>query len=113
MMSLEVFCSSPILGIGYKAGYVFDKMEALGLGNHSEIIDSMAKYGIIGFVLLAGVFVHVISRVQKNDYPNESNCWLITLIGMMFFNPFISMQSLMALFLIIPTISQVIKMNKK
>jgi len=112
IMSFGVFKESPILGIGYKSGYNFKLMETLGLGNHSEVIDSLAKYGMLGFPLFIGVFVCIVREIQKNDYPNESNCWLITLGGMMIFNPFVSMQSLMALFLIIPTISQVIKMSK-
>ena len=102
LMSWKLFCDSPIIGIGYRHGYTFKLMQADGLGNHSEIIDSLAKYGIFGFVLLFRVFYYFIRAIRKCLLPNGNNVWWLIMVGMMFFNPFVSMPSLVAVFLVIP-----------
>lgn len=108
LMSWHLFLESPLIGIGYKSGYTYTAMQQYGLGNHSEIIDSLAKYGIVGFLLLVGVFVNFVKSIQEKLYPKEPSCWWIIMVAMMCFNPFVSMPSLIAVFLIIPIITMVI-----
>lgn len=113
LMSFELFAKSPIIGIGYKNGYIFSQMQQYGLGNHSEIVDSLAKYGIIGSSLLLGVFYNFIKFIQSKLYPKESSYWWIIMLAMMSFNPFISMPSLIAVFLIIPLVTDSLMKNNK
>lgn len=108
LMSFELFKESPLIGIGYRFGYVFTRMQEYGMGNHSEIVDSLAKYGLLGFLLLVGTYYNFIKSIQRKLFPKESSNWWITMLAMMAFNPFVSMPSLIAVFLIIPLISMVL-----
>lgn len=105
LMSWEQFKTSPIFGVGYKYGYNFSELKISGLGTHSEIVDTLAKYGIIGFSFWVCLFVYYIKTINTLLKEKFVNGWWITLIPMMFFNPFISLPSMIALFVIIPLIS--------
>lgn len=109
LMSFEKFVESPIVGVGYKYGYSFALMSENGLGNHSELIDTLAKYGLIGFSLWIMLIITFIKSVQNNLKQTKMSIWWIIMLSMMFFNPFISMPSLVAVFLILPLISKIIK----
>lgn len=104
-MSWARFLESPLIGIGYKYGYTYSEMKTAGLGTHSEIVDTLAKYGIIGTIPWILLFWNLILSIQKRFRQNATYTWVIILILMMIFNPFISMPSMIALCLIIPVIS--------
>lgn len=108
VMSWKKFVESPIIGIGYKYGYTYNAMKLAGLGTHSEIMDTLAKYGIIGFSLWVGMIVNFIKSVQNRLGANAPGSWYIILLLMMFFNPFVSMPSMIALTFIIPLVSMIV-----
>ena len=81
LMSFELFKESPLIGIGYKFGYVFSEMQAYGMGNHSEIVDTLAKYGLVGFSFLAGTYYNFIKSIQTKLYPKETSNWWIIMLG--------------------------------
>ena len=105
LMSWSQFLTSPVFGIGYKYGYVFSEMKISGLGTHSEIVDTLAKYGLIGFTLWAFFIFFYIKSIKKTLDVSALNMWWIILAALMFFNPFISLPSTSALLLIVPLIS--------
>lgn len=104
--SIEVFKRYPIFGIGYKYGHVFKLGKQFGIGNHSEILDSFARYGIVGgYLWLAPYF-----RTLKLIFKKNIGC-AITILIMMYYNPFASFHSNAVMFLFIPLFEEVL--NRK
>lgn len=108
VMSWGQFAASPLIGIGYKYGYTYSEMKLAGLGTHSELVDTLAKYGIIGFLPWIAMLISMIRSVQLRLGKNATSVWIIILACLMFFNPFVSMPSMVALGLLIPLVSMVI-----
>lgn len=108
VMSWEKFVESPLIGIGYMYGYSYSEMKLAGLGTHSELVDTLAKYGIAGFLPWIAMFISMIKGVQLRLGKNATGVWIIILACLMFFNPFVSMPSMIALGLLVPLISLVI-----
>lgn len=50
-----------LFGIGYHSGNTVDEMFNNGIGQHSQLIDMLPKYGIIGFYM----FISVLSKYRK------------------------------------------------
>ena len=101
--SFQTFFDNFFIGIGYKYGYSFRDMYRIGVGSHSELVDSLAKFGIIGAIPFFGAIWSSIKLERK--YSRVSIVYLITTLFLGTFNPFITYQSTIALFLIIPGIA--------
>ena len=96
--SFNTFLNNPIFGVGYKYGNVTSIGRAqYGIGNHSELFDSFAQFGIIGAIpFLMSYYCAVKSCASR--YVGL----IISLIMLMIFNPFFYFDSNLVVFLIIP-----------
>ena len=95
--SFELFTESPIFGHGYKYGNVFSAGKAYGIGNHSELLDSLARYGLTGALPLFGIYYFSAKEYMKK-HPGILVCFFMLVM----FNPFITFASNLVLMLIIP-----------
>lgn len=95
--SWKLFCQSPIIGWGYRYGNVFSLGKQFGIGNHSEFLDILAKHGLIGGIPLLGVYYFGIK-----EYIKKYSGLLVSLIMLMFFNPFMTFTSFFIIFYVIP-----------
>lgn len=63
-LSLETFISSPIFGIGKHFAnqqmYGLNAVYSVGIGSHSELIDHLAVYGIVGLVSYLFIFKNIL-----------------------------------------------------
>ncbi len=106
--SIELFFKSPLVGNGYKYGNVFSAGKIYGIGNHSELFDSFAKYGLLGFFPLLYVYICGVKRIATNHLGV-----IVCFVMLVIFNPFISFASNLALFVIIPLINQYTQLNRE
>lgn len=106
--SIDIFKKYPIFGMGYRYGYVFSVGEALGMGNHSEILDSLAKYGIVGGYLWLMPYFRTLKQIIHKNF----GC-VVTILIMMYFNPFASFHSNAVMFLFIPLYEEMLKRIEK
>lgn len=99
MSSWQVFLQYPLFGIGYKYGNAFSLLSKNGLGAHSELVDILAQFGIVGFFFWAMFFKCSI----KNQYNVfHYNGWKVSLFIMLIFNPFKSFHGYVVIFVLIP-----------
>ncbi|MEG1886654.1 MAG: O-antigen ligase family protein [Oscillospiraceae bacterium] len=105
LTSFETFSDNFFFGIGYKYNYDFTEMFRVGVGSHSEWIDSLAKYGIMGGIPFLAAIISSVKLERKNSCV--SFAYVLTTFFLGFFNPFITFQSTIALFLIIPGITAI------
>lgn len=101
--SFELFLKSPVIGHGYKYGNIFAQGTVLGIGNHSELMDALARYGLLGGIPLYGCYI-----LGMKDYLKKYPGVLVTFALMFTVNPFASYQSHLAAFLLIPLTEEVI-----
>ncbi len=100
--SFETFVDSPLLGIGYKYGNSFTLCKQNGVGSHSELLDALAKYGIIGGVPLLLVFFFQVRTICRSSTSFSNIPFIILFIILFTFNPFLCAQTNWGLFLLIP-----------
>ncbi len=105
--SFKLFLESPLVGHGYKYGNIFALGKVFGIGNHSELSDTLARYGIVGGIPLYGCFFYGMKDYLKK-YPGV----LLTFALMFTFNPFTSYQSHLAVFLLIPLTEELLFANE-
>lgn len=97
--SWRVFLQYPVFGIGYKFGNIFSLLSDYGVGGHSELVDILAQFGIVGFFLWAMLFKNSI-KSQYNVF--RCNGWKVPLFIMLIFNPFKSFHGYVVIFFLIP-----------
>jgi len=95
--SLQLFLKSPIFGHGYRYGNVFSAGKIYGIGNHSEFLDSLARFGLVGSIPLFGIYYYSL-RKYILDYLGILVCFGVLVM----FNPFISFQSNLVIFMLVP-----------
>ena len=106
--SFNTFLDYPVWGVGYMAGNEFSRLNIYSIhsefkvGAHSEICDSLAKYGIIGCFFLFGYFILSFKRTNRG-INNKS--YLVTLFIMALMNPFQYFHGFYVLFVLIPFIN--------
>lgn len=105
--SLTSFMEHPLWGINFK-DHVMGKV-----GCHSQWADDLARYGIIGNIV---IFLNYIKIAKHTTYSCKSNitrksmkCVWITTFILGFLNPCLSGTILMAIFVVIPTFDYAIK----
>lgn len=106
LTSWNTFLKYPIFGVGYQCGNVFSLLEKYGVGTHSELVDVLAQFGIIGFIFW-GLFIRNSIKYQNNKL--KCNGWKMTLIIMLIFNPFRSFHGYVVIFFLIPMIEYLIE----
>jgi len=99
--SFNTFLNNPILGVGYKYGYIFERSSEVGMGNHNEWVDALAKYGLMGGVFYILVFLFALQNIYRKSNKKVSSGLAFIVIFLGFFNPFFSYQANLALFFII------------
>lgn len=102
--SIALIKQYPIFGVGYKYGYVYSQGMYWGLGNHSEILDALARYGIVGGVLWLSPYF----RTLKQIFRKNLGC-AITILMLMYFNPFVSFHSNAVMFFFIPLCEEILR----
>lgn len=106
--SIEIFKKNPIIGMGYKYGNVFSLGKEFGMGNHSEILDAFARYGVIGGCFWLTPYFVTLKKIFKKNL----GC-VIAILMMMYFNPFLSFHSNAMMFLFIPLFEEILDRRDK
>lgn len=102
--ALGSFVNSPIIGHGYKYGYVFDYGYLYGIGNHCEWLDAFATMGLLGGIPFLLIYVFTVSEERKYNKKRVSYAYIIVLFLLGLLNPFQTFQSHFMLFYLIPSI---------
>ncbi len=106
--SFKLFLQSPLIGHSYKYGNIFAFGKLFGIGNHSELSDTLARYGLVGGIPLYGCYFYGMKDYLKK-YPGVA----VTFAMMFTVNPFTSYQSHLAIFLLIPLVDELIFGEKR
>ena len=101
--SWKMFGSSPIFGVGYQYGNVFSSGKLMGVGNHSEIMDNLARHGIVGAIPLFGLYYRAFKRFH-GSHVGVTAAFLL----MISCNPFRQFGSCLILFLVLPLVEKLI-----
>lgn len=101
--SFELFISSPFIGNGYKYGYDFFSSKLLGIGNHSEWLDIMAVYGLIGGLPFLLIYYFAVKETQKYNNRTTMKTYVFAVIFLGLFNPMKSFQTHLIIFFVIPS----------
>lgn len=100
--SLETFLNNPIIGVLYKYEDINEGLQH-GIGNHAEWLDSLAKYGLFGFLLL--LFIVKAMIAQSKVVESNIHYLLFGLLG--FFNPTLGFLLTCAVFFYMPMLAKV------
>lgn len=106
MFSVTKFLESPIVGQGYKYGYIY-KDSLPYMGGHSEWLDSLANYGLIGALPFFMVFYISLKKSFQEIGSIISCSYIATYIIMGFLNPLVVFHTSFVIFLIIPSLIRV------
>lgn len=106
--SIEVIKRYPLFGVGYKYGNVFDQGRYWGLGDHSEILDALARYGIFGGFLWLYPYFRTIKHILRKNLGTA-----VTVLLLMYFNPFMSFHSNAVMFLFIPLFEELLRRKEQ
>lgn len=100
--SLDVFYKKPFFGLS--TGEYFNRTQTLGY--HSELFDSLGRYGLFGTLFLALYFYHAVNTVSKKLKNKEKRIYIISSLLVLLYssvNPIFTATSLsVALFLVLP-----------
>ncbi|MTI70089.1 MAG: hypothetical protein FH751_07555 [Firmicutes bacterium] len=107
MFSMTKFIESPLIGQGYKYGYIY-KDSLPYMGGHSEWLDALANYGMIGAFPFFSIFFIFFRRVKKEIGMIISTSYISTFILMGFLNPLVVFHTSFVVFLLIPIINKII-----
>lgn len=102
--SWNTFLAHPIFGVSYKVGNYFHGLQEYGVGAHSEILDTFAKFGILGAIPFFAIFTNFLKKINVRYGIEIAFPLACTLIMLAACNPFISIQANFILFLYIPLV---------
>lgn len=108
LASIEVFKEYPIFGKGYQYGNVFSLGQYYGIGDHSEILDALARYGIVGGFLWLYPYFKTIKQIFRKNLGTA-----ITILLLMYFNPFMSFHSNAVVFMFIPLFEEILRRKEQ
>lgn len=97
--SLSTFVHHPLFGVG-----MIYSTDVSVIGMHSEVLDFLARYGILGLILFGLLYRLYINEVRLRESALYTPLILVFLLYAIL-NPFISRTSGIALFWIIPIIN--------
>lgn len=83
MNSFYIWLENPFFGIAYKYDFSTTKMIALGMGDHSEWLDLLAKYGLFSVFLM--IYIFKAKKVYKYNQGYKLGFILFIILG--FLNP--------------------------
>ncbi len=109
--SIKAWLSTPetfLFGNGWiqYESYSIDLADSILVGGHSELFDSLAKFGVLGTCLFFGsiiIFFSKIKSVMNDKRKSATNCFLVTVIVYSILNRFATEPSVgLGLFFIFP-----------
>jgi hypothetical protein len=109
-VSIKTFISNPVIGVGYDFVDLMgdaNEARASGVGHHSEVIDFLARFGLVGFfvfwLILKPFFISLLSHREKSYtlFPI-----LIFIIMYSLLNNVISFEFGLVIFMILPIFSR-------
>jgi magnesium-transporting ATPase (P-type) len=77
--SLKTFLSSPVnmlIGIGDHTQSFGGSLRKSGIGNHSEFIDVLARYGIVGVIIFYNILRQYYYNLKKISHDHQINKYL-------------------------------------
>lgn len=105
--SLNTFLQHPVFGVSYMAKD-FSETSKIGIGNHSEWLDSLALYGFFSIFLF--LFLFYATRQQIKGIGFALSFFLFFFIGIN--NPILSFTMMSTVYLLIPVFFDMIKLSK-
>lgn len=108
-VSWQTFLSNPFIGVGYKYGNTYSLLYQNGVGVHSEFLDSLAKFGIIGSVPYLYFFFSQIKNLVRKSLYRIGVPVFATFLIMFVFNPFLSVQTIFMLCLYLPLLVELVE----
>lgn len=103
LVSFETFFKHPIFGVNHKLDQDIH-IGQQGIGNHSEWLDSLARYGLFAFLLLYFLFDSL--RRQRHEIDSGLIMFLFIILG--FLNPVLYYPQMVATFLYLPLLYQLL-----
>ncbi|WP_312470577.1 hypothetical protein [Neobacillus sp.] len=116
-LSYKTFVNNPLIGVGSYYGDVA-QMVTQGIGGHSEWLDLLARYGLIGSFPVFLFFFTTLKFIYNNMFQYsyyKKVIWIMTLFIVMLgsINPILSAPELgYTLFLIVPSLPYLNLLNK-
>ena len=109
MLSLKTFASHPFFGVGYELiNLTSTGAYSTGIGHHSEIIDLLGRYGLIGAIFNVLIYFGFYKYVMKLDGDENDKSFgrilLLIVLIYSFLNNSIAVETGVFLFYIIPSI---------
>ena len=100
--SFETFLEHPLFGVHYKYESI-NEAKLLSIGNHAEWVDSLAKYGLFGILLI----YFIIKVILKQKRLIDTNIHYLLFIVLVFFNPIFSFYMVFTVFAYLPLLRYV------
>ena len=108
MTSLDTFLSSPfnfLWGVGddimINKQYEIDELISVGIGNHSQFLDTLAKYGIIGGVIFINIIKGISKWLKSFSLSKSFHRYVDLFIFLFFFQSILNNSFLSDLFIVI------------
>ncbi|MDV2582164.1 hypothetical protein [Alkalibacillus haloalkaliphilus] len=102
-LSIQTFLTNPLLGVGYSYSYEAPLAFENGIGNHSEVFDSLAKFGLLGSIPYFFIYYYGIKANLNNNHAIMVLAYIIVIITLAVFNPFRFFHANLVIFLVIPS----------
>jgi hypothetical protein len=86
-ISLESFADSPIIGIGNQKEDIngdLDVSYRIGIGQHSEFIDHLARYGIIGLMFYLWIYYYYKKSIRMIIKNRKLNLFFTSMMALFF-----------------------------
>jgi hypothetical protein len=100
--SLSQLFNYPIFGKSY-----FPWFERLG--NHSELFDTLGRFGLLGGLMYFSIFIYYIIKERINNKKVLTGAYIFSLLVLFTLNPFHYTQSNFVLFFIIPSVGLLVR----
>lgn len=103
--SFDIFLDNPLFGAIPKYGANYYNLQEIGIGSHGELFDSLGRYGIILSIPYLGMFFYSMYRERKMQKASIGMGYIVSIMIMMIFNPFLFSQSNLILFFVVPMLT--------
>lgn len=103
--SVDVFFDYPLFGAMLEHGSNFYQLQEIGIGSHGEFFDAFGLYGIINAIPYLGMFFVSVYRERKLQKASIGFGYIVAILILMFFNPFLFAQSNLVLFFMVPVMT--------
>lgn len=106
--SISLFLSNPLFGMISRYGTNFYNLQALGVGSHGELFDSLANFGLFAGIPYLGIFYSGLKNTRLHIKETQYGfAYIITFLLVFMFNPCLYMQVNVVLFFMIPMLLNV------